>query len=166
MQPEFLLECLKLCRKEGIHTVLDTAGYGFGDYREILMHTDLVLFDMKHIDAENYLMLTGRSGETAWRFLDAVQEAGVKMWVRHVVVPGITDGEGHIRKLAAKLRPLKGVIKVELLPYHTLGQNKYEEMNIQYKLEGVEAMDKEACEHLSEVLFQELGEDYYLQSNR
>ncbi|HSP48244.1 MAG TPA: pyruvate formate-lyase-activating protein [Clostridiaceae bacterium] len=166
MQPEFLLECLKLCRKEGIHTVLDTAGYGFGDYREILANTDLVLFDMKHIDPENYLMLTGRSGETAWRFLDAVQEAGVKMWVRHVVVPGITDGEGHIRKLAAKLKPLKGVIKVELLPYHTLGQNKYEEMNIRYKLDGVEAMDRDACERLSDLLFEELGEDYYLQSNR
>lgn len=166
MQPEFLLECLKLCRQEGIHTVIDTAGYGFGEYAEILDNTDLVLFDMKHIDPENYMLLTGRTGRTSLRFLEAVQKAGVKMWIRHVVVPGITDSEEHIRLLAEKLKPIKGVIKVELLPYHTLGQNKYEEMHIKYKLDGVEPMDKEKCARLTEILFEELGEDYYLRSNK
>ncbi|MBW8384372.1 MAG: pyruvate formate lyase-activating protein [Youngiibacter sp.] len=166
MQPEFLLECLKLCRQEGIHTVIDTAGYGFGEYTEILEYTDMVLFDMKHIDPENYMLLTGRTGSTSLRFLEAVQKAGVKMWIRHVVVPGITDGEEHIRRLADKLKPIRGVIKVELLPYHTLGQNKYEEMHIKYKLDGVEPMDKERCNYLTEILFEELGEDYYLESNK
>jgi pyruvate formate lyase activating enzyme len=146
--------------------VIDTAGYGFGEYSEILEYTDMVLFDMKHIDPENYMLLTGRTGSTSLRFLEAVQKAGVKMWIRHVVVPGITDGEDHIRRLADKLKPIKGVIKVELLPYHTLGQNKYEEMHIKYKLDGVEPMDKERCNYLTEILFEELGEDYYLESNK
>lgn len=82
------------------------------------------------------------------------------MWVRHVVVPGITDGEDHIRNLAKKIRELKNVVKVELLPYHTMGENKYEVMNMKYKLEGVEPMDRSRNAELMQLLLQELGEGF------
>lgn len=160
LQPEFLLECLKLSKEMGIHTTLDTAGYGFGDYEEILSYTDLVLFDIKHEDPKQYLFVTGQKEDKSKRFLEACQQAGVKMWIRHVVVPGITDGEDHIRSLAAKIKTLSQVEKVELLPYHTLGENKYESMNIKYKLEGVEPMNRERTRELSDLLFAELGEDF------
>jgi len=161
LQPEFLLECLKLCKEIGIHTTIDTAGCGFGDYEEILKYTDLVLFDIKHEDPKQYLFVTGQKDDKAEQFLRAVQQAGTKMWIRHVVVPGISDSEGHIRKLAKKIRLLKNVEKVEILPYHTLGENKYESMQIKYKLEGVEPMDKERAMELTELLFKELGDDFY-----
>lgn len=160
LQPEFLLESLKLCREKGIHTALDTAGYGFGDYDEILQYTDLVLFDIKHEDPKQYLFVTGMKEDKSAKFLDAVQKAGTKMWVRHVVVPGITDSEDHIRNLAKKIRELKNIVKVELLPYHTMGENKYEVMNIKYKLEGVEPMDRTRNAELMQLLLQELGEDF------
>lgn len=162
LQPEFLLENLKLCKESGIHTALDTAGYGFGEYEEILSYTDLVLFDIKHEDPKQYLFVTGQKEDKSKRFLEAVQKAGTRMWIRHVVVPGITDSEEHIRNLAKKIRGLRNVDKVELLPYHTMGENKYEAMNMKYKLEGVEAMDRERNAELTELLLQELGKDFYV----
>ena len=165
LQPEFLLESLKMCKDMGIHTALDTAGYGFGEYEEILRYTDLVLFDIKHEDPKQYLFVTGQKEDKSLKFLEAVQKAGTKMWIRHVVVPGITDGEDHIRNLAKKIRTLGNVEKVELLPYHTMGENKYEAMNIKYKLEGVEAMNRERNAQLTELLLKELGEDFCVQKD-
>lgn len=161
LQPEFLLESLKKCKEVGIHTVLDTSGYGFGEYEEILKYTDLVLFDLKHEDPKQYLFVTGQKEDKSLKFLNAVQEAGTKMWIRHVVIPGITDQEEHITNLAKKIKGLRNVAKVELLPYHTMGNNKYETMNIKYKLEGVEPMNKKRTEELTEILLKELGEDFY-----
>lgn len=160
LQPEFLLECLKLCKKEGIHTTLDTAGAGFGDYDAILDHTDLVLFDIKHEDPKKYLLVTGQKEHASKDFLEAVQRKGVRMWIRHVVVPGITEDEEHIRNLGTTIKKLHGVEKVELLPYHTMGVNKYDTMNIKYKLEGVESMDKERLGELNTILLETLGTDF------
>lgn len=163
LQPEFLTESMKLCKEAGIHTALDTAGYGFGEYEEILSYTDLVLFDIKHEDPKQYLFVTGQKEDKSLKFLEAVQRAGTKMWIRHVVVPGITDSEDHIRNLAKKIRTLGNVEKVELLPYHTMGENKYEAMNIKYKLEGVEPMNREWNAQLTELLLNELGEEFCVQ---
>ncbi len=165
LQPEFLLETMKKCHELGIHTALDTAGYGFGDYDEILKYTDLVLFDLKHEDPKQYLFVTGQKEDKSLKFLKAVQEAGTSMWVRHVVVPGITDQEEHIISLAKKIKQLGHVTKVELLPYHTMGENKYEIMNIKYKLEGVEPMNKKRTEELMEILLKELGENFYAEED-
>lgn len=160
LQPEFLLESLQACKELGIHTALDTAGYGFGEYEEILKYTDLVLFDIKHEDPKQYLFIAGQKEDKSLKFLDAVQKAGTKMWIRHVVVPGITDSEEHIIQLAQKIKTLENVEKVELLPYHSMGENKYEVMNIKYKLEGVEQMDRKRTQELTALLLEELGEDY------
>ena len=152
MQPEFLLQVLKLCKKNGIHTCLDTAGYGFSEYDEILKYTDLVLFDIKHITREGYKNVTLMDIDESLNFLEAMKRNNTKMWIRHVVVPGLTDGEQHIKELNKFINTIPNVLKVELLPYHLLGINKYEVMNITYKLEGVEAMDKEICESYKTLL--------------
>ena len=151
-QPEFLLETLKLCKEEGIHTCIDTAGYGNGEYDEILKYTDLVLFDIKHYTREGYKNVTLMDIDESLNFLEAMQRNNTKMWIRHVVVPGLTDGEEHIKGLKEYIKDLKNVEKVELLPYHLLGVNKYEVMGIKYPLEGVEAMDKELCNKYYELL--------------
>lgn len=142
-QPEFLLETLKLCKAKGINTCLDTSGYGFGDYDEILKYTDLVLFDIKHFTREGYKNVTLMEIDESLRFLEAMKRNNTKMWIRHVVVPGLTDGEEHLRQLKEVIDTIPNVEKVELLPYHLLGVNKYESLGFKYPLDGVEAMDKE-----------------------
>ncbi len=94
LQPEFLLECLKLCKQNGVHTALDTAGFGNGDYTEILKYTDLVLLDIKHTTGQGYVSLTGRDSTDVNVFLEALRKSKSRVWVRHVVVPGITDSDG------------------------------------------------------------------------
>jgi pyruvate formate lyase activating enzyme len=142
LQPEFLLETLRRCREAGIHTCLDTAGCGKGSYEEILQYTDLILYDVKQITEENYRKMTGRGWEETKRFLQAVQKAGTPVWVRQVVVPGLTDGEAYMEALQTFIRTyVPNVQKVELLPYHLLGVHKYEVMGLPYRLKGVPAMD-------------------------
>ncbi len=151
-QPEFLKETLKLCKEAGIHTTLDTSGVGFGDYEEILKYTDLVLYDVKHLAREGYKDMTGIEIDETQKFLEACKKMGTKMWIRQVVVPGKTDSEEYIRELGKFIKTLDNVEKVELLPYHLLGVNKYETLGIKYRLEGLEAMDKEACKALYKFL--------------
>lgn len=151
-QPEFLIEVLKLCKKEGIHTCIDTSGFGVGMYDEILKYTDLVLFDIKDLTREGYKNVTLMNIDESLKFLEAVQNSRTKMWIRHVVVPGLTDGEEHIRELKKFIKTLKNVEKVELLPYHLLGVNKYENMGLSYPLEGTPQMNKEVIKRYYEIL--------------
>lgn len=153
MQPEFLAETLKLCKQEGIHTCIDTAGYGLNSYDEILSNTDLVLLDLKHINETDYQKMTGKPMKHFLRFLDALKKHQTDIWIRHVVVPKITDSEAHMEALRDYIQTIPNVSKVELLPYHLLGTNKYEVMNLPYSLEGVPAMDKEQTKKLQETYF-------------
>lgn len=152
LQPEFLVEILKLCKENDIHTTIDTAGYGDGNYEEILRYTDLVLLDIKHVDEEGYKNITGKGKGELKEFLNALENAGTKIWIRHVVVPNLTDSKDHIKKLADIIKNIKNVEKIELLPYHTLGINKYEKLGIDYRLKDIEAMDREKCKELEKYL--------------
>lgn len=152
LQPEFLTEILKLCKEKGIHTAIDTAGYGYGQYEEILKYTDLILLDIKHVTDQGYKELTGHGENGLKIFLAAAKKAKVRLWIRHVVVPGITDSVEHIIKLGEIIKKIDNVDKVELLPYHTLGINKYKKLSIKYKLNEVEAMDREKCKELEKYL--------------
>ena len=152
LQPEFLLESLKLCRGAGIRTCLDTAGCGLGDYREILDYTDLVLLDVKHYTPQGYRQITGRDMGTFRDFLAQVQDRQIPLWIRHVVVPGLTDGQEHLEGLEEYLGGLSGVERVELLPYHTLGAHKYAALGLPYPLEGVPPMEEKALKDWNERL--------------
>lgn len=156
LQKEFLLEALKLCKENEIHTCLDTAGCGNGGYEEILKYTDLVLFDVKHYTKEGYKLVTGCEQDESLKFLDVLQKSGTPMWVRHVVVPGLTDGEEHLKGLEEYIKTLKNVKKVELLPYHVLGVSKYKVLGIPYPLEGVEPKKAEDLEEWKKRLNQNL----------
>lgn len=146
LQPEFLAQCLALCHEAGIHTCLDTAGCGLGEYEAILAHTDLTLLDVKHYTPEGWRQVTGSSMAAFDRFLEQAQQAAVPLWVRHVVVPGLTDGEPHLAGLEAYLKGLRHIRRVELLPYHTLGVHKYAALGLPYPLEGAPAMEGGALE--------------------
>ena len=152
LQPEFLLECLKLCKEKGINTAIDTAGVGFGDYDEILDYVDLVILDVKAVDGEEYKKLVGQDIKFFNQFLEAVQKNGNRLWLRQVIVPGINDDEAHVLKLKKFAKKLKNVEKIELLPYKTIGVHKYQDLKIQYRLEGVPDMDEEKCQKLQQLL--------------
>ncbi len=152
LQPKFLLECLKLCRKAGINTALDTAGVGFGDYEQILENTDLVILDIKATDKKEYKALTGSTMARFNKFLADCQRLEKRLWLRHVIVPGLNDSESDILKLKEYIKNIKNVEKVELLPYKTFGVHKYSDLNIKYPLEGVSDMDEEKCKKLEKLL--------------
>ncbi|MGL5634790.1 MAG: pyruvate formate-lyase-activating protein [Sarcina sp.] len=154
LQDEFLIETLKLCKLEGIHTTIDTAGVGNGNYDEILKYTDLVLFDIKHVDKDKYKNLVGRDNSESLKFLEACKRNNTKLWVRHVVVPGITDTRENLINVKKFIDTLNNVEKVELLPYHILGVNKYETMGIKYKLDGTKPMDKNLLMELKNEIFE------------
>ncbi|MBQ9988809.1 MAG: pyruvate formate lyase-activating protein [Clostridia bacterium] len=156
LQPAFLAETLQKCRQNGIHTCLDTAGAGLGAYDEILSYTDLVLYDIKHYQPAEYRALTGRDIAQTEQFLAAVQAHGIPLWLRHVVVPGLTDSESHLRALADYIRAIQNVQKVELLGYHTLGVPKYQSLGVPYPLAGVAPLVPDALAHCQSVLDQSL----------
>ena len=152
LQPKFLLECLKLCKKEGINTALDTAGVGFGDYDEILLLTDLVILDLKAVSEEDYKKITGQPMIRFKKFLADCQRLNKKLWIRQVIVPGINDDEENVKKIKDFVTQLRNVEKVELLPYKTIGVHKYEDLKIKYRLEGVPDMEEERCKELEKLL--------------
>lgn len=152
MQPEFLLEFLKLCKENNIHTTLDTSGVGAGNYEEILKYVDLVLLDVKHYDRDGYEQITKHNMNKFNEFVESIIKSNVHIWIRHVVVPGITDSQEHMIELKKFISKFKNIQKVELLPYHTLGVNKYEKLGIPYRLESVEAMNKDNCKQLEKWL--------------
>lgn len=157
-QSQFLLEVMKLCKADGIHVTLDTAGVGNPMYfDEILDHTDLILLDFKGVDATSFERMTKIRESSSPLFLEIAQQKGVKLWIRYVIVPGENDTLEHMDKLAAKIKGLRHIEKVELLPFHTLGNVKYEKLGIDNPLKDVDGMDKDYCKYLQEYLNQQLG---------
>lgn len=152
LQPEFLLEMLRLCRKRGVHTAVDTAGIGLGAYEEILALTDLVILDLKHVTAEGYKGLTGIDIRNTRPFFAALKKSQVDLWLRHVVVPGITDSKEHIESLKRYIAQFDNVRKVELLPYHTLGKSKYEKQGLPYRLNEAKPVQEECIRKLEKLL--------------
>lgn len=153
LQPTFLLECLKLCKEANIHTCLDTAGVGKGDYEEILSLVDLVILDIKATDEEEYKHITGRDMGEFFAFLSECQKQGKKLWIRQVILPNFNDDQKHMEKLADFLKGVKNIEKIELLPYKKIGEHKYSSLKIPYRLAGGQEMDEEKCKELENYLF-------------
>ncbi len=150
-QPEFALELFRAAhnRKEGrIHTCLDTSGgvwdeSKLGVIEKLLDECDLVLLDIKHSDPQGFKNLCGRDQDSLMKFGDLLAQKDVPTLIRHVVVPGITDTPEELEGIGRIIAHWPNVKGLQLLPYHTMGINKYSELGIKYRLEGVEQMDKE-----------------------
>lgn len=152
LQPQFLVECLKLCKENGINTAIDTAGVGFGNYDEILSLVDLVILDIKAVNENDYQELTGKPMQFFKLFLEKCQEHNKRLWLRQVIVPYLNDNEENVKNLADFISKIKNVEKVELLPYKTIGVHKYKDMGLKYRLEGVPDMDEQHCKELENKL--------------
>ena len=138
VQLNYIEALLKRAKEEEIHTAVDTSGYIFNDrVKEILKYVDLVLLDIKSINPEVYRDLTGVELENTLKFAKYLDSIRKPVWIRHVLVPGITDKKENLEKLADYVSKLKNVEKIELLPFHQLGTHKWEEMNLEYPLKDV-----------------------------
>lgn len=148
LQAEFVEAFFHLCRAEGIHTALDTAGSVWTEAaRRAAAAADLVLFDVKTVDDTIHKDYIGVTRTNNARFLDYLQEIGKPVWLRHVVVPGITDTDERLHSVAEYLRSYTVIERVEVLPYHTMGAFKYESLGMKYPLENVEPLSKERKEN-------------------
>lgn len=154
LQGEFLLESLKLLKEEGIHTAIDTSGFGDEKYyQEILKYTDMVILDIKHFTDKGYREITNRPINRFLKFLSYLEDFHGTIWVRHVMVPGISDNEESIYKLFNRISHLADKIdRFEILPYHTMGLGKYKELGREYKLQGVPEMDKKEAKKYEKIL--------------
>lgn len=153
LQGEFVYQCLKLLKQEGYNTCVDTSGFGNPRfYSRILPLVDTLILDVKAFDRQSFEDLTTIDGFDA--YLDFLNRLGRndfsgQIWVRHVMVPGLTDDEESMEKFIRILKPIRNKVdRIEILPYHTSGVKKYHELGIPYRLEGVEPMDKKRAKEL------------------
>lgn len=160
MQIDFVTELFELAHQKGVNTCLDTAGQPFDPDNEAWMQkferlmqvTDLVMLDIKEIDNDLHIALCGQPNTNILQMAQWLSDHGKNMWIRHVLVPGLTDDEDRLRRTADFIRTLKTVKRVENLPYHSLGEVKYNNMGIPYTLHGTPAPTREQKERADELL--------------
>ncbi len=152
MQVDFLIELFTLAKEKDIHTCLDTSGIAYRkdgnpEWLKKLDHlmtlTDLVMLDIKHIDPQKHMELTEQPNEGILAFVEYLAEKNVDMWIRHVVVPTITDDDVYLEQLGYFIGQFKNLKALDVLPYHTMGEVKYKKLGLEYKLKGIPAMEKD-----------------------
>lgn len=147
-QPEFLAELFALAKSKGVHTCLDTSAGVYVPARhekidEALKYTDLVMLDIKHIDNEEHKRLTGKGNRNILAFAEHIRELGIPVWIRHVVVPGITDKYEELFALGEFLSTLSNIKALDVLPYHDMAKPKYAELGLDYPLGDTPPLTKE-----------------------
>ena len=159
LQIDFVTELFTLAKEKGVNTCLDTAGNPFtrekpfySKFEKLMEVTDLFMLDIKEMDEDEHKKLTGQTNKNILDMATCLSDHGKAMWIRHVLVPGITDDDGQLHRLRAFIDTLKTVERVEILPYHTLGVFKWKELGIPYALEDVEPPTKEQVEHAREII--------------
>lgn len=147
-QPEFLAELFALAKSKGVHTCLDTSAGVYDPARhekidEALKYTDLVMLDIKHIDDEEHKRLTGKGNRNILAFAEHIRDMGIPVWIRHVVVPGITDKYEELFALGEFLSTLSNIKALDVLPYHDMAKPKYAELGLEYPLGDIPPLTKE-----------------------
>lgn len=151
LQIDFIIELFTEAKKQGIHTCVDTSGITFSKdnpeamkkFDRLLEVSDLFLLDIKHIDDSSHRVLTGSGNSNILDFARYLSDNNKDMWIRHVVVPGITYNDEYLYKLGYFLSGLSNIKALDILPYHTMGITKYKTLGISYPLEGVKALGSE-----------------------
>lgn len=154
MQATFVREFFRLCHEAGIHTALDTSGAIATDEAfAVLDYTDLVLLDIKTADDELHPSYTGLNRQNNQRWLDHLLSIGKPTWIRHVVVPNRTADDEHLLAVARLIKSYLPIVeRVELLPYHTMGRQKYQELGIDYPLDSIPDLSQAEIDHARQVM--------------
>lgn len=145
---DFIIEVSKELKKHNIHIVLDTAGVGLGNYEELLNYIDLIIFDVKHTTVSGFEKVTQVNSNEPIKFIEVANKLNKSFWIRQVIVPGIMDNEEYLYSLKEYIKQIKNIEKIEFLPYHKLGREKYIKLGIPYPCENISEMDKEKCNEL------------------
>jgi pyruvate formate lyase activating enzyme len=153
MQGEFVTALLRRCQERGIHTAIETCGYGeWTVFRKVLKHVDLVLYDIKLMDSKRHSEVTGVGNEVLLENARKAAKAAIGMIIRIPVIPGHTDSHENMRAIAEFVQTLKGVDEIHLLPYHRLGESKYDRLGKPYEMRGVEAPEGGSLHDLKELM--------------
>lgn len=163
LQMGFVCELFRKAKARGIHTCLDTSGITFrrerqGEFDELMSVCDLVMLDIKHIDSAEHKKLTGHGNENILNFARYVSESGTELWIRHVVVPGITDRRVDWYTLGRFLAELPTLKAVDVLPYHDMGKTKYERLGLDYPLEKTPPLDPSVAAEAKKVILSGLSD--------
>ncbi len=166
MQVQFVTELFRLARERGIHTCLDTSGITFDtengervrEISRLLDYCDLVMLDIKHIDDEKHKKLTLHSNKNVLAFAKYTEEKNIPLWVRHIIIEGITDKDRDLLALGNFIGELKNLKALDVLPYHTMGVAKYREMGISYKLDGLSPMSQEGAQRAKNIILEGIKE--------
>jgi pyruvate formate lyase activating enzyme len=159
LQIDFVTDLFKIAKAHGVHTTIDTSGNPFtkeepffSKFQALMEVTDLFLLDIKEIDADRHKSLTGFTNANILELAKYLSENGKDMWIRNVLVPGLTDREEDLKALGTFVAGLGHVQRFEVLPYHTLGVSKYQKLGIPYRLSGIEPASKEAVQRAETIM--------------
>ncbi len=159
LQIDFLIELLKKAKEQGIHTTIDTAGNPFtreepffAKFEELMKYTDLLLLDLKEINPKRHKELTGFENSNILEMAKYLSEIGKPVWIRHVLVPENSDFDEDLTALGDFIGSLSNVEKVEVLPYHTLGKFKWDNLGIAYQLDGINSPEQERIKNAQQLL--------------
>lgn len=160
MQMDFLIELFTKLHADGVHTCLDTSGIMFQPSNKVFKEkaeklfevTDLVMLDIKHIDDEKHKVLTSHSNEKILAFAKYIDNKGIDIWIRHVIVPGITLYQEYLQRLGEFMATLKHVKALDVLPYHTMGKVKYQNLGMEYPLGDTREATKEEAKAAKNII--------------
>lgn len=153
MQSDFLAEILKLCHDNGIHTCIDTSGIvPVEACKNAVDEADLLLLDIKHIDTEKCKLITGQGNENTLKMLNYCQQQGKDVWIRYVLVPGLTDDKKDIERMAQYLSGFSVIKKTEVLPFHKMGEYKWNQLGLNFELENTLEPTKELISEVKNIL--------------
>ncbi|VGQ44254.1 pyruvate formate-lyase activating enzyme [Streptococcus pyogenes] len=167
LQIDFITALFIEAKKLGIHTTLDTCGFTYRptpEYHQVLDNllavTDLILLDLKEIDEKQHKIVTRQPNKNILQFARYLSDKQIPVWIRHVLVPDLTDIDDHLTRLGEFVKTLKNVYKFEVLPYHTMGEFKWRELGIPYQLEGVKPPTKERVQNAKNLMQTESYTEY------
>lgn len=159
LQMDFLIALFKECKKLGIHTTIDSSGGCYSNnpafqekLQELFKVTDLFLLDLKQIQDSKHRTLTGVSNKHILEFAKLLSNHNKPVWIRHVLIPGVTDAKEDLQELGEFIKTLKNVEKIEILPYHKMGIYKWKELGMEYPLEGVPTPTDSQVEEAKKIL--------------
>ena len=170
LQMDFVTETFRLLKKDGVHTAIDTAGQPFSPkdpdwmnrFDALMNVTDLVILDLKQFDDQLHRDLTGYGNQNILAMAQYLSSRGKDMWIRHVLVPGVTDDEVDLTNMSTFISTLNTVRRVEILPYHTLGLSKWRQLGLEYPLEGVRTPTEEEIRRAEDILNVNAYQDWLL----
>jgi pyruvate formate lyase activating enzyme len=153
LQAKELIPLFREARRKGFHTALDTnASIDTPEAKKLMGLSDLAIIDLKHFDDHHHRSLTGQGNKNVFRMIQYREDLGQPFWIRHVLVPGWTDQDGSLKRMAEYLKSFKQLERFEILPYHNLGEYKYKEMGEKYRLQGKKPPDQETIRQVEEIL--------------